>query len=53
MNARSQATSIRGGKISNCKEKRFPHWKRGRHAVVYMKEVLIVALGFFQLFYYV
>ena len=42
-----------GGKISNFKEKRFPQWKRGRQAVVYMEEVLVVELGFFQLFYYV
>jgi len=41
---RSQTTHIRGGKIQISKRSGFLNGERGRQAVVYMEEVLIVEL---------
>ncbi len=52
-NRQSQATTVEAGRFLISKRSGFLNEERGRQAVVYMEEVLIVELGFFQLFYYI
>jgi len=50
---RSQETSIEAGRFRISKRSSFLNGERVRQAIVYMEELLIVELGFFQLFDYV